>query len=462
KEAGFNMLRKHVKVESRRFYYLCDKLGLMIWQDMPNANNGRRKEDENLIREARTQFEHELENMIETHINHPCIIVWVPFNEGWGQYDSGRITDLIKEWDSSRLVNHASGWTDRGFSDIKDFHAYPGPRAPEPEEERASVLGEFGGLGLNVQGHSWQEEGWGYALMSTQDDLLARYERLYMDLLPMIDRDGLSAAVYTQTSDIETENNGLLTYDREMMKIDPERLSLVHRGYLPPKQLNKANIFIDEADVELECVKEGYTIHYTLDGSVPSLNSSSYDSLVRLTNSTEIKARAFWEDGESSRVVSFDFEKVTPLRSVKVADRNADLTVKCYEGSWNELPDFSTLEPFEEKTTSKIDLSVTDREQNIGLIFEGYVDIPETGVYIFYTATDDGSRLYIGDEMLVDNDGIHGTREKSGAIALEKGLHPIKVEYFQRRGGISLKVFYEGPGIDKAEIPGNVLFRSGR
>jgi beta-galactosidase/beta-glucuronidase len=164
KQLGFNMLRKHVKVEPRRFYTWCDKLGILVWQDMPSGDRyiGGRDPDLNRASESAAQFEQELDRIILTRFNHPSIIVWVPFNEGWGQFNTEGIVDRIKELDPTRLVNSASGWTDRGVGDILDIHHYPEPRMPEPEEERAIVLGEFGGLGLAIEGHTWIKEHWGY------------------------------------------------------------------------------------------------------------------------------------------------------------------------------------------------------------------------------------------------------------------------------------------------------------
>ena len=166
KKLGCNMLRKHVKVEPDRLYYWCDKLGLMVWQDMPNGDKHIGPNDPDIERteESAKQFELELTRVINAFSNHPCIVMWVPFNEGWGQYDTPRIVELVRALDPTRLVNNASGWTDRGVGDVMDIHRYPGPASPEPEENRAAVLGEFGGLGYNMKGHKWQEEGWGYAL----------------------------------------------------------------------------------------------------------------------------------------------------------------------------------------------------------------------------------------------------------------------------------------------------------
>ena len=231
KRLGMNMLRKHVKIEPRRFYYWCDKLGVLVWQDMPNgdAHIGRQAEDILRSPESARQFELELEGMIQTLFNHPCIVMWVPFNEGWGQYDTARIVERIRELDPTRLVDNASGWADRGAGDVHDIHSYPGPDAPPNEPHRAAVLGEFGGLGLPIKGHTWQEEkNWGYRSFENPEELTDAYAEL-IDKLKELIKGGLSAAVYTQTTDVEIEVNGLMTYDRAIIKMDPEQLAEINK-----------------------------------------------------------------------------------------------------------------------------------------------------------------------------------------------------------------------------------------
>jgi hypothetical protein len=248
KRMGFNMVRKHVKIEPERWYTFCDQFGLLVWQDMPSGGPyapfvtdptapGHTRE----VRRgpaARAQFETELAALIEQRFNHPSIVMWVPFNEGWGQYDTHRIADLVKRLDPTRLVNPASGWNDLGGGDVLDIHRYPGPGMPEPEPHRAIVLGEFGGLGLPLPGHLWTDEGnWGYRSYADRDALALAYESLSLRLHTLVG-EGLSAAVYTQLTDVELEVNGLLTYDRAEIKIDPDRLRAIHRRLAgPPPRL---------------------------------------------------------------------------------------------------------------------------------------------------------------------------------------------------------------------------------
>ncbi len=225
KQLGFNMTRKHVKVEPERWYYWCDKLGLLVWQDMPGGNNGSA--------EAKRQFEAEFARMIAGRQNHPSIILWVVFNEGWGQYDTERLTRWVKSLDPSRLVNNASGWTDKKVGDVIDMHNYPGPGSPPAEAGRATVLGEFGGLGLAVDGHTWSRQTWGYQGMSDSNKLSDQYARLLSKAWTLKDNPGLCAVVYTQTTDVETECNGLMTYDRAVIKVNGELAAAANRGEIP-------------------------------------------------------------------------------------------------------------------------------------------------------------------------------------------------------------------------------------
>jgi hypothetical protein len=156
----------------------------------------------------------------------------VVFNEGWGQYDTARLTSWVKKYDPSRLVDCASGWNDMNVGSVHDIHVYPGPGSPDPEPERAAVLGEFGGLGLGVEGHSWSNKTWGYLGTKDSAELTLKYERLLSKVWQLKDKPGLSAAIYTQITDVETEGNGLLTYDRAVIKVDLDRVAAVNRGDL--------------------------------------------------------------------------------------------------------------------------------------------------------------------------------------------------------------------------------------
>ena len=236
---GCNLARKHVKVEPERWYYWCDKLGLLVWQDMPSGDRIDAPADYERPAASAGQFTLELRRVIEALRNHPCIVMWVPFNEGWGQYDTAGIAALVAGLDGTRLVDSASGWHDQRVGDVHDIHVYPGPGSPEPEPARAAVLGEFGGLGMPIKRHTWQAaKNWGYRSFYSQAELTEAYVNLLNLLRPMTADPGLSAAIYTQTTDVEVEVNGWMTYDRAVVKVDPERMAGNHaRLYLPPPKI---------------------------------------------------------------------------------------------------------------------------------------------------------------------------------------------------------------------------------
>jgi hypothetical protein len=231
RELGFNLIRKHVKIEPARWYYHCDRGGILVWQDMPSGDNEGQ--------EAEEQFASELASLVRSLRNHPSIVMWVPFNEGWGQHATERYVEWIQAEDPSRLVNNASGWTDTGTGDVLDIHRYPGPGAPPPEAlatpfPRVGVLGEFGGLGLPLAGHTWvQEDNWGYRSYETLEDLNRAYADLLTQLRPLIG-EGLAAAVYTQTTDVEVEVNGVMTYDRGLTKLNDTAPGIHARLFGPP------------------------------------------------------------------------------------------------------------------------------------------------------------------------------------------------------------------------------------
>ena len=237
KKMGFNMCRKHVKVEPERWYYWCDKLGFMVWQDMPSARSNSHptsvKRDAPVDAEFTPQedagFRTELRALLHHLQSFPSIVAWVPFNEGWGQHQTNDILKMVKQLDPSRLVDGPSGWEDRGYGDMKDMHKYPGPGMYPVIDGRASVLGEFGGLGWPVEGHLWwNKRNWGYKTFKDQPTLNAAYEDLAGQMEPLV-REGLSAAVYTQTTDVEGEVNGLMTYDRKLIKFDAAKLAAHHK-----------------------------------------------------------------------------------------------------------------------------------------------------------------------------------------------------------------------------------------
>lgn len=240
-EMGFNMIRKHVKVEPARWYYHCDKMGMLVWQDMPSGDHGNRWNPRPGVSGIGTErertpaseaiYKKEWKDIMDANHNFPSIIVWVPFNEAWGQFKTEEIVKWTVAYDPSRLINGASGGNFFPVGQIIDLHNYPDPAMPSPRlfgKDMVLTLGEFGGLGLPVDGHTWQDkDNWGYQSFKSVGELEDRYAKLMDDLVKLIPM-GLSAAVYTQTTDVEVETNGLMTYDRKVIKLTPEFLKKVH------------------------------------------------------------------------------------------------------------------------------------------------------------------------------------------------------------------------------------------
>ncbi len=241
KELGFNMLRKHIKIEPLRWYYHCDRLGMLVWQDMVNGGEeystllvgylptlfpklvsrmkdnhyrllGRKKE------EGRKEWTTECHETIQLLYNCPSIVVWVPFNEGWGQFDAVKAFDMIREMDETRLIDHASGWFDQKVGDFKSIHNYFHP-LKVVLEKRPVILSEFGGYACYIADHSYSMQIYGYRIYLTKEDLNEAYQKLYNIEIENLITKGLSAAVYTQLSDVEDEVNGLFTYDRKLCKV---------------------------------------------------------------------------------------------------------------------------------------------------------------------------------------------------------------------------------------------------
>ncbi|OAM90842.1 hypothetical protein OH491_03680 [Termitidicoccus mucosus] len=260
KELGFNMIRKHVKVEPQRWYYHCDREGILVWQDMPSTHSyglgakwGRNELDggTDTLRTplSKDNFYKEWGEIMDLCQGHPSVVVWVPFNEAWGQFDTDKVVAWTKQRDPSRLVNPASGGNLRMYkdavgvlrpcADMVDFHHYPEPKIFKGDADRVLVLGEYGGLALPLPDHLWQSDGknWGYGKVkfTGRDDLTAKYVE-YANMLKGLVKDGFSAAVYTQTTDVEIEANGFYTYDRKVLKFDPAAVRSANReviGTLP-------------------------------------------------------------------------------------------------------------------------------------------------------------------------------------------------------------------------------------
>ena len=258
KEMGYNMIRKHIKVEPARWYYWCDVLGMMVWQDMPCIGDYSKKQlkarDEDIQKcvnnkwskdsifggteceipqEWKDNYYNEWKNIMTSLRGFQSIVCWVPFNEAWGQFDTPEVVKFTKEFDPTRLVNEASGGNFHFVGDIIDVHHYPTPAMNVFESKFINVLGEYGGIGYPVIGHTWEiDRKWGYGKnKQSSEELMSQYKE-YAEMLKVFVRTGCAAAVYTQTTDVEGEVNGLMTYDRAVIKVDIEKLAEINRSVI--------------------------------------------------------------------------------------------------------------------------------------------------------------------------------------------------------------------------------------
>ncbi|MDD4777648.1 MAG: glycoside hydrolase family 2 TIM barrel-domain containing protein [Fermentimonas sp.] len=237
KDLGFNMIRKHVKVEPARWYTHCDRHGIIVWQDMPNGDRGPEWQMHNYFTgnervrsaESEANYRQEWKELIDYLYSYPSVGVWVPFNEAWGQFKTKEITEWTKAYDPTRLVNPASGGNHYTTGDMLDLHNYPNPRMYLYDAQRATVLGEYGGIGWANKEHLWEpDRNWGYVQFNSSKEVTDEYIK-YAEELKQLIRQGFSAAVYTQTTDVEVEVNGLLTYDRKLVKVDEDRVRKVNQ-----------------------------------------------------------------------------------------------------------------------------------------------------------------------------------------------------------------------------------------
>lgn len=237
KDFGFNMIRKHVKVEPARWYTHCDQLGILVWQDMPSGDHSPQWQNHNYFNgtefrrspESEANYRKEWKEIMDYLYSNPCVVTWVPFNEAWGQFKTPEIVEWTKAYDPSRLVNPASGGNHYQVGDMLDLHNYPGPDMYLYDGQRATVLGEYGGIGLALDGHLWNtDKNWGYVQFKNSKEVTDEYVK-YAEMLLKLIKTGFSAGVYTQTTDVEGEVNGLMTYDRKVVKIDEQRVREINQ-----------------------------------------------------------------------------------------------------------------------------------------------------------------------------------------------------------------------------------------
>ena len=273
---------------------------------MPNGDRHIKRNEEDITRTAASeaQYRREYQEMVAFLHNHPCIVTWVPFNEGWGQFKTDEILVWAKNLDPTRLIDGPSGWTDRGTGDMHDIHVYPGPDMPPVSENRVAVLGEYGGLGPPLEGHLWWDKcNWGYRTYKTTNDLWRNYQRITRQLFPLI-KDGLAAAIYTQTTDVEGEVNGLMTYDRKRVKFDvPAMRALNEKAYGPLPTITRTTLVpTSEANAQ--------TWRYTMEHPGENWHAPDFED-------------ATWKEGEAGFGT-----KETPGASVRTEWSTSDLWIR--------------------------------------------------------------------------------------------------------------------------------------
>jgi hypothetical protein len=473
KALGWNMVRKHIKVEPARWYRFADSIGLVVWQDMPSGWNDTPA--------ARQHFERELRAMLAQLHNVPSIVTWVPFNEKWGQFDVPRIVDVVRSLDSSRTINDVSGWQHEDAGDIIDVHRYQGPQAMRGTAERAAVVGEYGGLGRKVDGHAWAGDAWGYGGLYPSDSALqARYDLLAKRMWHYRDTHAMSAGVYTQLTDVEVELNGMVTYDRAVAKFDEARTAAVNRG-LAPYLLPELAEFTDSVRVT---VHQGAptALRYTTDGSEPVATSAVWPGALVLRATTTLRVRGF-ADGRATAApeARTTYARVpgrAPLAAASARRLVPGIDYAYYRDTspepvfrmhWPVRQQLERVEvrpgdiaPTRTGTLDAPSLAPADTTELFGFRYTGYLRVPRTGSYRITALADDGAAVWIGDrEVLWSVGQSPRTTETWGDVALQAGVHPFTATYFQAYGPRGLELFIEGPGMARRRIDRSLLLRDG-
>ncbi|MCC6407094.1 MAG: glycoside hydrolase family 2 [Planctomycetes bacterium] len=307
KALGFDFARKHVKVEPERWYWHCDRLGLMVWQEMPSPREGGEPDA--------ASFERELVELLRERAFHPSIVHWIVFNEGWGQHDTARYVELVRKLDPTRPVTDASGWTHASVGDVVDYHHYPAPTAQIVPAGFASVLGEFGGIALRVKDHLWQSDSWGYREDESAEMLVTSYTSMLRRCHDFAKTAGLAAVVYTQLTDVEGEINGLLTYDR-VFKAEPRLFARANRGPHPALR-------VLVPDGRREELRWRYTLTAPAEGwERPGFDDSRFESGLAGFGTRETPGswvRTEWTTSDIWLRREFQFHPSTPLEDVLLA-----------------------------------------------------------------------------------------------------------------------------------------------
>ena len=458
KRIGLNLARKHVKVEPERWYYWCDKLGLLVWQDMPAFSIGAKG------------YEEEMPRIIASRFNHPCIVLWVMSNENPSTTERlEKQVAVAKNSDPTRPVTADSGCPDFGIGDIKDRHHYPGPSSYTPTDQQAAVLGEWGGTAGYVPGHDWFEivlkktyPAW--TASSVSKNALTHEKRLQA-LWQLVYSPGLSGSVWTQLTDIEGECNGFITYDREVIRNDVARIASANLGYVAPAALPDVRfdptadgtlhgLFVDTQRVTLVTPRPEGEIRYTLDGTEPNANSPRYAQPIQLSGTTTIKAKSFWPDRPPSITAEFLYQKVTEFQPGATFAKLEPGVLCQYvreeqviESATQPEIAFHPAPPFKRKPMDRY-------------VWKGVICIPRDGLYTFNRPAAE-MKISIGGRVLFAGHGgrnIHvGDWEAPSQIALQAGCHYIEAEWIVSPATqyfvVNCAIHIEGPGIAKQPIP---------
>jgi hypothetical protein len=537
KAVGWNMVRKHIKVERPRWYYWADKLGVLVWQDMPSVNSYTGSPQTIQT----NQFEAELLNMVQNRWNHPSIIMWVIFNEAQGQHDTAALVQEVKALDPSRLVNQASGGNFAGAGDILDAHSYPSPSYPVSSNQ-AVVCGEFGGVGLAITNHTWAT-GWGYVGATNGDDLASKFESFSAQLCDFVPNHGLSAAVYTELTDVETELNGFFTYDRKVRKPDLQRTRLAilapsgqyaFIAVLPSSQ-NGGQLWKYTTAVP---ATNWYAPEYVDAGWSSGLGgfgtSNTPGTVVRTTwNTSDIWLRrtfnpgsltaeqignllwnihhdedvevylngtpVFAAGGFTSAYSHFAFSDAA--KAALIVGANNTLAVHCHQTTGGQYVDVgidveNILVPppspppppawlengtglhgdyfnglaFNNLAVQRTDPFI-DFNWNLGspapgvsneqfsIRWTGFVQPRYSEVYTFHVTADDGCRLWINNQLLIDKWRDDSGSAVSGSVALTGGQrYAIRLEYYENSVYARAKWEWESASQNREVVPTGVLF----
>ena len=540
KALGWNMVRKHIKVERQRWYYWADKLGILVWQDMPSGNSytGSPKPID------APQFESELVCMVTNHWNSPAIVSWVIFNEGQGQHDTAALVDSVKALDPSRVVNQASGGDNQfDVGDITDVHAYPDPNYAV-SSTKAVVCGEYGGVGLGITNHTWAP-GWGYIAAADGNDLAAKFENFSVELSDFVQNHGLSAAVYTEITDVEIELNGVLTYDRKVLKPNLRRMQAAILAPLaqysfttvvPTSQATGQTWKYTTANPAANWYATNFTDTAWSSGPGGFGTAGTPGAVLRTTwNTADIWLRRTFNPGAltaqqvSNLVVNVHHDEDVevylngvlaysaggytsaylhfPLKPAALAalqlNANNTLAVHCHQTAGGQYLDAGldiktvlaaaplppALPSWIENGTglrgeyangTNLSSIVVDRtDPNIN--FNWGLNSPATGVsnelfsvrwtgqiqprysegYTFHLTADDGCRLWVNNQLLIDKWRNDSGTEVAGSIALMGGQkYDLRVEYYEAYVNASVKLEWNSASQAREVVPPGVLFAS--